>query len=170
MVAASVARGLVPSTAMLFAVSIVMGLGVAVFQTALPAATRCWTPSHVALGSAVYLNGMMLGELSGAGLTLPLVLPLAGDDWRYALFIWAIPILLIAVLVTLVRLPVVPSTGINADSACLPPSRALPRWSDGRVWQYGILLASTVVAFFVINAYSGTFQRFGLAPCSQNGS
>ena len=159
MVAASVARGLVPSTAMLFAVSIVMGLGVAVFQTALPAATRCWTPSHVALGSAVYLNGMMLGELSGAGLTLPLVLPLAGDDWCYALFIWAIPILLITLLVALVRLPVVPSASNNVDATCPPPTKALPRWSDGRVWQYGILLASTVVAFFVINAYSGTVLR-----------
>ena len=159
MVTASVARGLVPTAAMLFAFSVVMGLGVAVFQTALPVATRCWTPGHVALGSAVYLNGMMLGELSGAGLTLPLVLPLAGGDWRYALFIWAIPILLIAMLVALVRLPGVPATAMNAESACPPPSRALPKWSDGRVWQYGLLLASTMVAFFVINAYSGMVLR-----------
>ena len=159
LVAASVARGLVQTTVMLFTVSIVMGLGVAVFQTALPAATRCWTPSHVALGSAVYLNGMMLGELSGAGLTLPLVLPLAGGDWRYSLFIWAIPILLIAVLVALVRLPVAPSIANNDELTCPPPSRALPKWNDGRVWQYGLLLASAVVAFFVINAYSGTVLR-----------
>ena len=159
MVAASVARGLVPTTAMLFTVSIVVGLGVAVFQTALPAATRCWTPTHVALGSAVYLNGMMFGELSGAGLTLPLVLPLAGDDWRFSLVLWAIPILLIAALVALVRLPKAPSAAKIIESACPPPSKSLPKWSDGRVWQYGLLLAGSVVAFFVINAYSGTVLR-----------
>jgi len=159
MVAASVARGLVPSTFMLFTVSIVMGLGVAVFQTALPAATRVWTPTHVALGSAVYLNGMMLGELSGAGLTLPLVLPLAGGDWGFALILWAIPILLIASLVALTRLPIEQSDAKVIESTCLPPGKSLPSWDDGRVWQYGLLLASSAVAFFVINAYSGTLLR-----------
>ena len=40
MALASVARGYVPSAALLFGVSVLMGLGVAVFQTALPAAAR----------------------------------------------------------------------------------------------------------------------------------
>jgi CP family cyanate transporter-like MFS transporter len=159
MIAASVARGHVPSTTMLYAASVVMGLGVAVFQTALPAATRVWTPTHVALGSAVYLNGMMLGELSGAGLTLPVVLPLAGGDWRLALVLWAIPILLITALVALVRLPKEQSGFTKLDPACLSPSASLPKWSDRHVWQYGLLLASSVVAFFIVNAYSGTLLR-----------
>ena len=80
-------------------------------------------------------------------------MPLAGDDWRYSLFIWAIPILLIAMLVALVRLPAEPGAAEKSASS-LPPSRALPKWSDARVWQYGLLLTSAVVAFFVINAYS----------------
>lgn len=159
MVAASVARGHVPSTTMLFTVSVVMGLGVAVFQTALPAATRAWTPTHVALGSAVYLNGMMLGELSGAGLTLPLVLPLAGGDWRLSLILWAIPILLIAALVALVRLPIEPSNANDIESTRLSSYKSLPSWKDGHVWQYGLLLASSAVAFLAVNAYSGTLLR-----------
>ncbi|MDC1286903.1 MFS transporter [Gammaproteobacteria bacterium] len=159
MVAASVARGLVPTTTTLFMVSIVMGLGVAVFQTALPVATRVWTPTHVALGSAVYLNGMMFGELSGAGLTLPLVLPLAGGDWSLSLILWAIPILLIAALVALVRLPTEFSDNKDIELTCLSPKKSLPSWKDGRVWQYGLLLASSVVAFLAINAYSGTLLR-----------
>jgi MFS transporter, CP family, cyanate transporter len=156
MVAASVARGQVPTAAMLFAVSILMGLGVAVFQTALPAATRVWTPRHVALGSAVYLNGMMLGELSGAGLTLPIVLPLAGGDWRLALVLWTIPILLIAALVAVIRLPKEQS---EAGVIGLSQRSSLPNWNDMRVWRYGLLLGSSVVAFFVINAYSGSLFR-----------
>ncbi|EBA16800.1 major facilitator superfamily MFS_1 [Roseobacter sp. SK209-2-6] len=159
MTVASVARGQVPSASMLFVASAIMGLGVAVFQTALPAATRVWTPTHVALGSAVYLNGMMMGELSGAGLTLPVVLPLAGGDWRFALVLWSIPILLITMLVALVRLPKVqPNTG-RAALPGLCQEASLPRWNDVRVWQYGLLLSSSVVAFFVINAYSGSLLQ-----------
>jgi CP family cyanate transporter-like MFS transporter len=159
MVAASVARGLVPTTTMLFSASILMGLGVAAFQTALPAATRVWTPTHVALGSAVYLNGMMLGELSGAGLTLPLVLPLAEGDWSIALVLWAVPILLIAALVALMHLPKDPYDAKDIESTRLSPGNSLPNWKDCRVWQYGLLLASSAVAFLAINAFSGTLLR-----------
>lgn len=156
MALASVARGQVPSITLLFTVSAVMGLGVALFQTALPAATRVWTPTHVALGSAVYLNGMMLGELSGAGLTLPIVLPLAGNDWRLALVLWTIPIVAIALLVALMRLPKDHSSAEGTNLPGLNQNASLPRWNDFYVWQYGLLLGSSVVAFFVINAYSGS--------------
>jgi len=159
MVVASVARGQVPSATVLFVVSVIMGLGVAVFQTALPAATRVWTPRHVALGSAVYLNGMMLGELSGAGLTLPIVLPLAEGDWRLALILWAIPILFITALVALVRLPKEQTEVADIDSPDTSTQSSLPKWNDTHVWQYGLLLSSSVVAFFVINAYSGSILR-----------
>lgn len=159
MAAASVARGQVPTATALFTASAIMGLGVAVFQTALPAATRVWTPTHVALGSAVYLNGMMLGELSGAGLTLPVVLPLAGGDWRMALVLWSIPIVLIALLVAFAHLP----QGNPADETARVPGlsrkSSLPHWNDLRVWQYGLLLGSSVVAFFVVNAYSGSLLQ-----------
>ena len=156
---ASIARGYAPSTTLLFAVSIVMGLGVAVFQTALPAAARTWTPSHAALGSAIYLNGMMIGEFSGAGLTLPVVLPLADGDWRFALVIWAVPLLLIAVLAFLVR-PTEGGQQEDEGNSSQPKGwAALPRWNDGQIWQFGLLLACSIVIFFAINAYAGAVLR-----------
>lgn len=155
MAAASTARGYAPSSVMLFSVSVLMGLGIAVFQTALPAATRVWTPKHIALGNAVYLNGMMVGEVSGGGLTLPLVLPLAGGDWRMALLLWSVPIVLIAFAAALVR----PSTGVSGPpktvAGDVSSNASLPRWDDACVWQYGMLLAGSVVAFYVINSYVG---------------
>ena len=159
MVLASVARGQVATSSLLFMASIVMGFGVAVFQTALPAATRVLTPTHVALGSAVYLNGMMFGELSGAGLTLPLVLPLADGDWRFALILWSLPIIIIAALVAIIRFPVEKAECIDFNPVSNSPRASLPQWSDGKVWQYGLLLASSCVAFLIINAYSGTLLR-----------
>lgn len=155
MIIASVARGQAPTPGVLFAFSAIMGLGIAVFQTALPAATRVWTPSHVALGSAVYLNGMMVGELSGAGLTLPVVLPLAGGDWTFALVLWSIPLSLIAVLAALVKTP-----GQGAGVVTPEAGRAtLPKWNDAQVWRFGVLLGSSAVAFLAINAFSGTILR-----------
>jgi MFS transporter, CP family, cyanate transporter len=159
MALASIARGYVPSSALLFTVSILMGLGVAVFQTALPAAARIWTPSHTALGSAIYLNGMMIGEFSGAGLTLPLILPLAGGDWRVALLFWAVPILVIALAVYLVC----PTTGGGTEKEAAdnrPGTRSsFPRRNDRQVWQFGLLLACSIVIFFSINAYAGSVLR-----------
>lgn len=155
MAAASGARGYAPSSAMLFSVSVLMGMGIAVFQTALPAATRAWTPGHIAIGSAVYLNGMMVGEMSGAGLTLPVVLPMAGDDWRAALVFWSIPIVFIALATAFVRAPK-DQSHLSGDVAdCAAPATSLPRWNDPHVWRYGILLAGSVVAFYVINSYVG---------------
>jgi CP family cyanate transporter-like MFS transporter len=156
MVVASTARGQVTSAALLFMASLIMGLGVALFQTALPAATRLWTPTHVALGSAVYLNGMMVGELSAAGLTLPIVLPLAGGDWRLALVLWAIPVTLIALLIMVARLPQERGSSAPETLPGLSRKGALPRWNDARVWQYGVLLGSSVVSFYVVNAYAGS--------------
>ncbi|MGB0507236.1 MAG: CynX/NimT family MFS transporter [Pikeienuella sp.] len=154
MIIASVARGQAPSPMLLFAASIIMGLGIAVFQTALPAATRVWTPTHIALGSAVYLNGMMVGELSGAGLTLPIILPLAGGEWPAALILWSVPITAIAALVLVLRTPDKPTNTPQPSTG-----NALPRWNDARVWQYGLLLASSAVAFLALNAFMATILR-----------
>ena len=155
MAAASSARGYAPSSLMLFVVSGLMGFGVAVFQTALPAATRAWTPGHIALGNAVYLNGMMVGEMTSAGLTLPLVLPVAGGDWRLALLFWSVPIVLIAMAAALVRAPKDTDVTFEADVYDVAPAASLPDWNDVRVWQYGMLLAGSVVLFYVINSYVG---------------
>ncbi|GAA6198331.1 hypothetical protein NBRC116598_37760 [Pseudophaeobacter arcticus] len=159
MAVASSARGYAPSSTILFLISVIMGVGVALFQTALPAATRVWTPSHIALGSAVYLNGMMVGEMSGAGLTLPIVLPMAGDDWRTTLLLWSVPIVLIAFVTVFVRPPKNESDPSENAASYVAAATSLPRWNDRHVWRYGILLAGSVVAFYVINSYVGTILQ-----------
>lgn len=120
-----------------------MGLGIALFQTALPSAVRRCLPTHAATGSAVYLNGMMVGELLGAGATLPIVMPLAGHDWRMALAIWAVPAMLIAALILL--------PGEKAKPG--GPTPISPDWSDGRTCELGLWLAGSIAVFFSINAY-----------------
>jgi short-subunit dehydrogenase len=39
---------------------------------------------------------MMLGEMMGAGFTLPVIIPLADHDWRVALGLWSVPVIVIS--------------------------------------------------------------------------
>jgi len=49
-----------------------MGAGVAVSQPVFPTLTREWFPRRVALATAVYSNGLLVGEMVPASFTGPL--------------------------------------------------------------------------------------------------
>ncbi|MEQ8798596.1 MAG: MFS transporter [Salinisphaeraceae bacterium] len=141
---ASAARGLAPPAALLFAATAVMGFGIAVMQPALPAIVARWCPGFTALAVAVYMNGMLLGEFLGAGLTLPLIMPLTGNDWRLTLLVWSLPALLIAGLLTRPddRAP---------DAEPATPGSILG--GDRRMWSFGLILGAASTLFFGTNAY-----------------
>lgn len=143
---ASAARGGTSSVPALMLFSAVTGLAIAVMQPALPALLPRWlTSPRIALGSACYMNGMLMGEFIGAGLTLPVVMPLAGDSWRGALLLWSLPGLLVAALLLTPRR--------NLDTADGPSPHWLPSWRDRLMWQMGLLLGATAALFFGTNAY-----------------
>src|SRR4051794_34372535 len=92
----SALRGAAPDAAMLFAATFVMGIGIAIMQPSLPPVVREWVPRKIALGTAVYSNGLLMGEALAASLTIPLVLPAVGNDWRRALVAWSVPVVIVA--------------------------------------------------------------------------
>src|ERR1043166_1699699 len=96
---ASGLRGAVPAAAPLYAATIVMAFGVAIMQPALPPLTRQWLPDRVGFATAVYSNGLLIGEIVPTALTIPLVLPLVSGSWRLAFVVWAVPPALIALVV-----------------------------------------------------------------------
>ncbi len=142
----SAARGASSGVTDLLLFSALMGLAIAVMQPALPALLPRWlSPGRIALGSACYMNGMLMGEFIGAGLTLPVIMPLAGDSWRGALLLWSLPGLLVAALLLL------PRRNLNAAEAT--SLHWLPSWRDPLMWQMGLLLGATAALFFGTNAY-----------------
>lgn len=148
--AASAGRGLAPPGWLLFAATALLGLAIAVMQPALPVLVKRWCPASIALGSAVYMNGLLMGEFVGAGLTLPLVMPLLDGDWRATLLAWSIPAVAVAVAVQL-------HNGAAAQPATeREPVTWNPRWGDPLVWQLGILLGAASAGFFGTNAYLGS--------------
>ncbi len=55
-----------------------MGAGVAIMQVTMPPAVRAWAPQRIGFATAVYTNGLLVGEVLPVALMLPLVLPLVG--------------------------------------------------------------------------------------------
>jgi MFS transporter, CP family, cyanate transporter len=145
---ASAARGAAANVAMLFAASIVMGAGIAIMQPALPPIVRAWLPDRIGFATAVYTNGLLIGEISAVSLTLPLVLPLADGNWRIAIALWGLPVLLIAVLIALFG-----PRRSAAQAAAASRRRWWPNWRDPRIWQLGFLFGGVNSIYFATNAF-----------------
>ena len=143
----SAARGLVPDAATLLAASAVMGLGIAMMQPALPALLPRWLePHHIAIGSAIYMNGMLMGEFIGAGITLPVLMPLLDNSWQATLLAWSLPALLVAAALFLPRRDL---------SRPAEPPAWLPDWHNPLTLKLGLLLGLSASMFFGLNAYMG---------------
>src|SRR5436305_2922967 len=99
--AGSVLRGTAPEVLTLYAATTVTGFGVAIMHPSLPPLVRTWLPHRIGFGTAVFTNGLLVGEILPVALTIPLVLPLLGDSWRESFLLWALPVALIALVIML---------------------------------------------------------------------
>ena len=93
----SALRAVSPDVLTLFAATVVTGGGVAIMQPAAPALVGRWLPNKIGLGTGVYTNGLIVGEILPVAL-FPLLFPLLGESWRATFVRWAIPIAAIAML------------------------------------------------------------------------
>lgn len=131
---------------MLCATSLVMSSGVALMQPTMAAAVRAWVPARAAFGTAVYTNGLIVGEVLPVAIMLPLLLPVLGD-WRPALAVWAIPVAATAVFVA--SLP----SGSDPGAAAHEPIRWLPELNSRLSWRIGLILGSVSSTYFCTNAF-----------------
>ena len=129
----SATRSLAFSTVSLFAATVAMGMGVAVAQPAMPALVGRWLPKRLVLGTSVYTNGLLVGEI--LPVALPLLFPAFADYWRATFALWAAPIVAIAVL-TFVLAPREGTAAVRQVSGRWWPDwqawDVLAAWSDLR--------------------------------------
>ena len=142
----SAMRGLGPISAMLFGMTFLMGVGISVMQPALPSLVSRWFPDKTALATAVYANGLLVGEMASASLTLPVVLPLVHGSWPLSLAIWAIPVAATALLIAALT-PDLPAQGKRT------PVSWWPEWRSGQIWQLGLMQGGNGAIFFGANAF-----------------
>src|SRR5438270_776107 len=128
----SALRGIGPSTPMLFGMTFLMGAGVSLIQPAMPALVSRWFAATAGLATAVYANGLLIGETLSAALTIPLVLPLVGGSWPWSLVVWAVPVLATALLIA----GLTPHVEREAGQ---PRARWWPDWRDVKTWELGLM-------------------------------
>lgn len=139
------ARGAGPSWPMLFGMTLLMGAGIAVIQPALPTLVAEWFAGW-GFASAVYANGLLVGEAVPAALTIPYVMPLVGHSWPASLAVWSLPIAATALLIGVL-------TPHGRRPRAAAPAQWWPDWRNPLTWQLGALMGGTGGLYFSANAF-----------------
>ena len=147
--AGSALRGVGPGYSALLLATVVMSAGVAIMQPIMPTTVRQWLPGRIALGTAVYTNGLLIGEVFAVLLTTPVVLPLVGGSWRLSLVAWSLPVAAIAVLVYAFA----PRSAAPHPAQTPSLRKWLPDWHLGLVWRLGGIFCCINAIYFAANAF-----------------
>lgn len=154
-------RGVGPDVGVLFTMTILMGLGIAIMQPAMPTLVGHWLPNHIGLATALYVNGLLVGEIIGAALTTPFAVPLAGS-WGGALAVWSVPLLLnIALLAWGLKIRLFTRPGLRGTQT---PSNWWPDWRNGAMLRCGLMLGCAAAIYFTANAFIPDFLHASGKP------
>ena len=145
-------RGVGPSLAVIFAMTILMGVGIAIVQPSMPSLVALWLPRRVGIATAAFSNGFLIGEILPAALTVPWVLTLVGGSWEWALAFWSLPVAFAA-------LAVLFFTGHEARAAGEPRPLWIPDWRDPTTLRLGITLGAASAIYFGLNAFIPDYMR-----------
>jgi MFS transporter, CP family, cyanate transporter len=136
-------RGAFPSAAALFIFTVVLSVGIAVSQPAVPSLVQAWLPDRIGRGIAIYTNGIFVGEVIAATVTLPFLINPLG--WQGALAAWALP----AGVVLALWLAFTPSTTVSRQIG----AAWFPDWRSGRVLRIGLLMGTASIVYFGMNTW-----------------
>jgi MFS transporter, CP family, cyanate transporter len=142
----SALRSIPEGFAVFMLATVVMGGGIALMQVGMPVLARAWVPSRVGRASAVWANGLLVGELAAAGLTGPLVTFVLGDYWLLAFTVWVAPVPLIAFALARRR----------RSEAAVPAAAAhvvQVSWHDPLLWRLALLMASAGALYYACNIF-----------------
>jgi CP family cyanate transporter-like MFS transporter len=144
--AGSALRGAASGALALYAATAIMAAGVAVMQPALPPAVRQWVPQKIGFSTAVYTNGLLVGEILPVVLAVPLILPLLSGSWRASLVFWSLPMFLIAAAIFIWQ----PKSKVGEIK---PARRWMPDWRDPLLWTMSFVMGGANQLYFCANAF-----------------
>ncbi len=143
--AGSAGRGGASHVMGLLVATVIMGVGVAVTQPAIPALVGRWLPDRIVLATGVYTNGLLVGEILPVAL-FPFLFPALGESWRATFVLWAVPIAGIALLVLMMSPR---QERAHADVS----SRWWPDWPARDIWRLGLIFGGVGPLYFASNAF-----------------
>ncbi len=142
-VAAGILLRLVPTTAALYAGTIVAGLGIAVGNVLVPAIIKRDYPDRVGLMTGGYTMAISASGALAAGLTVPLE-DAIGHGWRAGLAVWALPALVAAA----VWVPWA-ARGAAAARTARALARPAPQlWRDPLAWRVTAFMGLQSLLFY----------------------
>jgi CP family cyanate transporter-like MFS transporter len=131
----------------LYLTTMLMSVGIAIMQPAMAAAVREWVPKRSVFGTAVYTNGLIMGEIIPVATMLPFVLPYFNENWRPALGAWSLPLIATAIAVAMF----VPKSAANAATRRV--AGWLPRLNSRLNWRIGLTFGSITSTYFCLNGF-----------------
>lgn len=127
--------------------TVIMGFGIALMQIGMPVLAKLWSPTRIGRASAVYANGLLVGEVLAAALTGPVLASLLGEHWLWVFAIWMLPVPLIIWALLREERPTLPPQ----ESTALAVARV--NWRTPLLWQVATLLAAAGTLFYVSNIF-----------------
>jgi MFS transporter, CP family, cyanate transporter len=170
----SLLRALWPGAFPLFLFTVLLSLGIALTQTTIPVLVRRWFPTHIGLATALFTDGLIIGETLGAGATVPLMTGFLGKGAWVATFVfWGLPVVVLLIF----WLWLAPTT--SPQQAPLPsipkahttPDKVLPApktETSVNTFHLGFLLGGGSLIYFTMNSwiasYNQAIQHSNLTP------
>ncbi len=151
----SALRGAAYDVEMLYATTMLTGLGVALMQPALPSIVKEWLPHKTFYATAVYVNGLLLGgEVLPVAITQPVIMPMVGS-WRTAYVFWGVVSLLIALtFYHLAPRQQRPSTKIVKKLVWMPD------WKNPLLWKLGVMMGCVNAIYFSANFFIPRYLEY----------
>lgn len=164
----TVLRGMVPAALPLFLFTALLSLGIALAQTAMPTLARQWFPLRIGLVSALFSDGLILGEALASSLNGPLVQRVLGpSSWPLGLALWAVPIA-VAVALWMLFAPPAPATLPRMLAKTTNTTTTAPRREGANAWHLGVVLGAGSLIYFAMNGwippYNAAIGRAALTP------
>lgn len=162
-------RAVWPMALTLFFFTFLLSVGIALSQTAVPVLARRWFPTQIGLVTALFSDGLIVGESIAAGLTVPVMLQYFGmDAWRATFVFWSVPIIVALVLWLWIAPPIQVKTlrhNREATEARSQPERdrqqGVEEKKPARVngWHLGIMLGANSLIYFGMNSWVASYNQ-----------
>jgi CP family cyanate transporter-like MFS transporter len=168
----AILRTIWPTAAVLFFFTLLMSLGIAMAQTAIPPLVRRWFPTYIGLVSALFSDGLIIGEAVAAGITVPIMVQLWGKDaWTATFILWGIPVVILLVLWLWLAppAPAQPFSREDASPESLESLQATEVTSEGKpsimqpirvsALHLGILVGGGSLIYFGMNGWIAPYNQ-----------
>jgi len=162
-------RAVWPMALTLFFFTFLLSVGIALSQTAVPVLARRWFPTQIGLVTALFSDGLIVGESIAAGLTVPVMLQYFGADaWRATFVFWSVPIIVALVLWLWIAPPIQVKTLRHKREATEARSQPEHERQQGveekkpaRVngWHLGIMLGANSLIYFGMNSWVASYNQ-----------